>query len=242
MSSAVEVASAGSRQEPVAPWWHTVLVLAMLAGLSLASRHENGLPNLHLPGMNARLSAYLTVIAAEWLWVLVIWLALKRRGLSIGSLVAGRWPSAGAFFRDLGLALGFFVVVVLPLGFLASRFAPFAASTGTRANISPTTVPELLLWLTMSATAGFAEEFLFRGYLTRQFSAWSGSRPLAIVLQAVVFGLSHGYYSSAIMVVIALLGLFLGLLAHWRKSLRPGMLFHGLQDGLGGVEAFLTRT
>jgi membrane protease YdiL (CAAX protease family) len=238
MSSSTAPAATVKKAEPLAPWWHTVLVLAALAGLSAASRHENGLPNLHLPGIGARLSSYLTVIAAEWLLVFLIWLALRRRGLSIGSLVSGRWPSAAAFFRDLGLALGFFVVVALPLSYLASRFAPFAASTKT--NISPETVLELLLWLVMSATAGFCEEFVFRGYLTEQFSAWSGSRPLAIVLQAVVFGLGHAYYSPGIMLVVALLGLFLGLLAHWRKSLRPGMLFHGLQDGLGGVVAFVS--
>lgn len=240
MSLSAAAIPAGPRSEPLAPWWHTVLLLGALAALSAASRHENGLPNLHLPGISARLSSYLTVIAAEWFLVLVIWLALRRRGLSIGSLVSGRWPSAGAFFRDLGLALGFFVVVALPLSFLASRFVPSAA--GTEIKISPGTVLELVVWLVMSATAGFCEEFVFRGYLTRQFSAWSGSRPLAIALQAVIFGLSHGHYSPAIMLVVALLGMFLGLLAHWRKSLRPGMLFHGFQDGLGGVVAFLTRT
>jgi membrane protease YdiL (CAAX protease family) len=211
-------------------------VLAALAGLSLASRRENGLPNLHLPGMDVRLSSYLTVIAAEWLLVLVIWLALRRRGLPIGSLVSGRWPSARAFFRDLGLAVGFFIAVALPLSLLSSRFAGHADSVAAR--ITPGTGLQLLLWLAMSATAGFCEEFVFRGYLTRQFSAWSGSCALAIALQAMIFGLSHGHYNPLVMAVVALLGLFLGLLAHWRKSLRPGMLYHGLQDALGGVVAF----
>jgi membrane protease YdiL (CAAX protease family) len=44
------------------------------------------------------------------------------------------------------------------------------------------------------------------------------------------------------MVVIMVQGWLLGLLAWWRKSLRPGMLAHGLQDAIGGVVAFLSRT
>jgi uncharacterized protein len=35
-------------------------------------------------------------------------------------------------------------------------------------------------------------------------------------------------------------GWLLGLLAYWRKSLRPGMLAHVLQNGVGGVVAFFS--
>src|SRR5262249_51346613 len=48
--------------------------------------------------------------------------------------------------------------------------------------------------VSLAATCGFCEELVFRGYLTQQFSAWTGSRVLAVVLQGVVFGLAHGYY------------------------------------------------
>jgi len=42
-----------------------------------------------------------------------------------------------------------------------------------------------------------------------------------------------------ILVVVMIQGWLLGLLAHWRKSLRPGMLAHALQDVIGGMVAFL---
>ena len=42
------------------------------------------------------------------------------------------------------------------------------------------------------------------------------------------------------MLVIMVQGWLLGLLAYWRKSLRPGMLAHGLQDAIGGVVAFFS--
>jgi uncharacterized protein len=96
-----------------------------------------------------------------------------------------------------------------------------------------------VIWLGMSATGGFCEELTFRGYLIRQFSAWTGSRVLAIVLQGVVFVLAHGYYQK-VMIVIMVQGWLLGLLAYWPKSLRPGMLAHGLQDAIGGSVAFFS--
>jgi len=173
----------------------------------------------------------------EWFVVLLIWLALKRRGLSIGSLVSGRWQTLSAFFRDLGLAVGFLVVAVPLIGVLVHLIGGDANSNV--ANITPKTVVELVVWLGLAATGGFCEELTFRGYLVRQFSAWTGSRVFAIVLQGAVFGLAHGYYEK-VMVLIMVQGWLLGLLAYWRKSLRPGMLAHGLQDAIGGLVAFFS--
>jgi uncharacterized protein len=42
------------------------------------------------------------------------------------------------------------------------------------------------------------------------------------------------------MLAVMLQGWLLGLLAYWRKSLRPGMLAHGLQDSIGGIVAFFS--
>lgn len=221
---------------PIASWWHTGLVMAAVAGLSLASHYQHGFANLHLPGMSSHLSSYLTVTMAEWLLIFVIWLPLRRRGLRLVSVVAGRWDSAKAFFRDLGLAIGWFFVIALPISWLADRLG--GPSKSVDINLAPTTVLELAGWLAVSVTAGFCEEFIFRGYLTQQFSACSGSRALGTVGQAVFFGLCHGYYHKVVMFSVMLLGLALGLLAQWRRSLRPGMLAHGLTDSLGGVIAF----
>src|ERR1700685_4037087 len=101
--------------EALAPWWHTLLVLVPLAAGSIASAYQNGLPNAHLPGLGLRLSGYFTVLAEEWLLFFLIWIALKSRGLSVGSLVSGRWPTLGSFFKDLALAVGFLVVIILLL-------------------------------------------------------------------------------------------------------------------------------
>ena len=243
MESDAATTSVNDKSELIAPWWHTLLVLVPIAIGSIASWYERGLPNAHLPGVSYRLSSYITVMVEEWFVVLLIWLALKRRGISIGSLVSGRWQTLGAFFRDLGLAVGFLVIAVPLIGGLMLLFLHFFGGNPNSAlfDITPKTALELVVWLGMSATAGFCEELIFRGYLTRQFSAWTGSLVFAVILQGIVFGLAHGYYRQG-MVVIMVQGLLLGLLAWWRKSLRPGMLGHGLQDAIGGVVAFLSRS
>jgi hypothetical protein len=152
-------------------------------------------------------------------------------------LVSGHWNRLGTFFRDLGLAVGFLVVAVPLVGVLAYLLGGNADSA--LGNITPKTKFELLVWLGLAATGGFCEELVFRGYLTQQFSAWTGSLVLALVLQGVAFGLAHGYYHK-IMVVVMIQGWLLGLLAYWRKSLRPGMLAHGLQDAFGGLVSFFS--
>jgi uncharacterized protein len=235
VSPSTPITPADSARAPIAPWWHTVLVLAPLAVSSVTSWYQHGFPNANLPGISSRLSGYFTVLAEEWFIVLLIWLALRRRGLSFGTLVSGRWQTPGAFIKDLGLAVGFIVVALPLVGLLMHLIGGNVASTV--ANITPKTRGELAVFLALAVTAGFAEELTFRGYLIRQFYAWSGSRVFAVFLQGVIFGLAHGFYHSH-MLAIMVEGWLLGVFVSWRQSLRPAILAHGMQDALGGLLAF----
>jgi membrane protease YdiL (CAAX protease family) len=226
-----------SPRRRIAAWWHTVLVVMPIGIGSIASWYQHGLPNANLPGISSRISSYFTVLVIEWIPVFLIWLALRRGGLSIETLVSGCWQTLGTFLRDLGLAVGFLLVAVPLVGVLAYLLGGNADRT--LADITPKTGFELLVWLGLAATGSFCEELVFRGYLTRQFSAWTGSLALGIVLQGVAFGLAHGYYHW-VMLAPMVQGWLLGLLAYWRKSLRPGMLAHGLQDALGGLVSFFS--
>ncbi len=58
-----------------------------------------------------------------------------------------------------------------------------------------------------------------------------------IVVQGIAFGAAHGYQGWKFMLLIAVYGSMFGLLAHGRRSLRPGMITHFVQDGLGGLLA-----
>lgn len=237
MSSTTETVSVGTTRETLAPWWHGALVLAALGVLSVAAGYQKGIPNAHIPGLSSRLSSYLTILVAEWFLVLLIWLALRRRGLTIGCLVSGRWETLGRFSKDLGLAVGFIVAIIAIEQGLS--FLLHANSDIGLERIMPTTVLELAVYLIVAATAGFCEEFIFRGYLMQQFSAWTGSSAAGLISQGILFGVGHAYYGWKLMFIITLHGSLLGLLTYWRKTLRPAMLAHGLQDVLGGVVAFI---
>lgn len=218
---------------PAAPWWHTALVLLPFLVGSAVSAHQHTLEHVNLPGMSARLSGYLTVMVEEWIAVLLVWLRGRRGSLSIRELISGKWGNVTAFLKDLGLAIGFLVIAV-PLLSLMARFLGTGAG---QISYTPRTALEAVVWVAVAATAGFAEELIFRGYLTKQLEAWTNSLALAIVIQGLLFGLAHGYYSRT-MIAVAVYGCLLGLLAWWRKSLRPGMLAHGLQDGILGLLTF----
>ena len=52
---------------------------------------------------------------------------------------------------------------------------------------------------------------------------------------STLFGVSHGYQGIVSCARITLYGVLFGLLALWRRSLRPGMIAHAMTDVLAGV-------
>jgi uncharacterized protein len=177
------------------------------------------------------------VLAQEWILVLLVWVALRRRGLTFTSLVGGDWRTPSNFFRDFGLGMALIVIAVPTTSGLIYLMG--VHSDKTLAVITPKTWFELFVWFVLNWSAAFGEELVFRGYLMCQFGGWTGSPVAGLILQGVAFGMSHGFYGKA-MLAIVVHGWLLGLLAWWCKSLRPGMLAHGVQDSLGGIVAFVT--
>jgi uncharacterized protein len=225
--------ASGSSHRAVAPAWHTVTVLFVLFGFSLAGA-------LITPNANGHVFDYLLVIAMEWAMVAFIWYGASRRNTAMAEIVGGRWARPVDFLRDLGIAIGFLVVSHFVLAGLAYLLKASNAS-GVK-SILPHGGIEIILWLVMSLTAGFCEEVIFRGYFQRQFAALTQAVAGGIVLQGIAFGASHGYQGWKMMLIISVFGCMFGVLAHWRRSLRPGMIGHFLQDGVGGlVASYLLR-
>jgi uncharacterized protein len=226
------VPSTGSSNSSIAPAWHTAVVLFWMLGLSFIGAH------VKLPGIfGARVPGYLLVLLSEWGTVAFIWWGLSRRSVCLSDVIGGSWARPVYLLRDLGLGIAFLLIVVgavLPgLYYLFKVVTPEAVYA-----MLPQTPSEKILWVLLALTAGFCEEVIYRGYFQRQFSALTRSFAGGIVLQAVVFGLSHGYQGWKEMLIITAEGLCFGLLACWRRSLRPGMLAHALQDAAGGLLRF----
>ncbi|HXU19712.1 MAG TPA: type II CAAX endopeptidase family protein [Verrucomicrobiae bacterium] len=220
-----------SGRNPVAPIWHTTVFVLLILGLS--SLQATKLPMLEAHG---RTQIYLSGMAFEIALVLYVWLlGVRPQGKRLSDLVGGRWAKPMDVLRDIGVALLFWCAVI---GFLlAMRLILGANAEGTRAvkMLLPRTTAEIISYLALCVTAGFCEELLFRGYLQRQFFAWSGRVEMAVALQALVFGLGHLYQGWKGALTITLYGAMFGILAVMRKSLRPGMIQHMMQDSFTGV-------
>ena len=210
----------------VAPAWHTAVLLLLLLFFSGLSEYSHSLSPVG--AKHGTLPGYLSVIVMQWLVLAFVWYGLRVRGVSLQQLVGGSWPKWTSILRDLGLAVAFLIVSGVTLSALGRILHTSNQEVALR--VLPHTRSEVAVYLLLCATAGFCEEVIFRGYLQKQFSAWTRSAPAGLLLQALIFGLAHGYQGPRLMAVITVFGCLFGLLAQWRKSLRPGMIAHFLQD------------
>jgi len=217
----------------IAPGWHTAVVLVALLSIAVLSAWRGASSLGGNISSHTRMVSYSSVLAWEWPIVAFIAWGVRRRGYRFSELIGGRWPTVGAFARDIGIALLFILGAGLFVG--AIRFAMQDMPNPAVRNLLPESPAEMALWVALSATAGFCEETIFRGYLQKQFSRLTRDAGAGIALQAVVFGACHGYQGVKSMVSLTVYGLLLGLLADRRQSLRPGMLAHFLQDSAAGV-------
>jgi hypothetical protein len=218
------------------PYWHTAVLVMVLGVLSLANAKS---------GHGARSSQghvriYLATMIYEWLFTGYVWWGLRRAGGSLRELVGGRWKSVEDFLLDIAIAVGGWLTVLVVIAFAAIAMGMNQPGSIDDARkqigfLAPQSGVEVLLWICLSATAGFCEEVLFRGYLQKQFTRLLRNRWIALVVVSTLFGLGHGYEGSQRMVLIALLGLALGVMSMVRKSLRPAMVAHTLQDTISGL-------
>jgi hypothetical protein len=217
--------------DAVAPAWHTLVVLFIMLALSALSYYSRGLPSVGR--VRNQIVSYISVIIMEWLVLGFIWFGLRLRNQRLRVLLGENWGGAQKILRDLGLAVLFLIaanVILTALGHLLN-----AGPNQAIRSLLPHGRAQIAVYFLLTVTAGFCEEVIFRGYFQRQFSAWFKSAATAITLQGIIFGASHGYQGPKLMLIIVVYGVMFGLLAHWRHSLRPGMIAHFLQDFLGGV-------
>jgi len=218
----------------VAPLWHTILLVTAILGVTLLqARAQQQVGTLQL---TSRLPLYFTQIVFELILFCYVWLlGLKLTGTPVRELVGGRWANLRDFWSDVRAAAIFWIIVAVVL--LVLNRLVGQNETGLRAVrlLLPQNAAEMGVWVVVCITAGFCEEFVFRGYLQRQFRAVTGRNDWAIALQALIFGAAHGYQGGKGIIVIAIYGVMFGILAQLRKSLRPGMMQHAGQDIFSGI-------
>jgi uncharacterized protein len=181
-----------------------------------------------------RVVFYITTITWEWLLMGYVLFGVRRHGTSLWEVMGARWKNAKNVFRDMGIALLFWVLALIVLGAVAHLLHYERMSQNVR-FLAPEGSTEIVLWIAVSLTAGVCEETIFRGYLQKQLIAWTGNAPAGVLLSAAAFGVGHIYQGAKATVVIGVYGLLFGILAQLRRSVRPGMMAHALHDTVSGL-------
>jgi membrane protease YdiL (CAAX protease family) len=203
---------------------HTAILASVFIGLAIFggyAQHTGRVQGATLSEHQA-LQLYVTTLIVEWASVYYVWKGTRRRNVSLRSLVGGRWQSPAAVAAD--------VVLAAALWGLWIGIQSALPNSNEVQGLLPHTPLEFGVWMLVAVSAGFCEEVVFRGYFQQQFHALTGSAAAAVGLQALVFGVGHFYEGAWAVAKITMYALLFGLLAAWRKSLRPGILAHVWTD------------
>lgn len=264
----IEPAPANTEVSPatttVAPVWHTLVLVGGILVLSIEGAREVSGPNAGAIGSN-RLVTYAESIGTQLLMLAWIWFGLRLRKVPFRSLFGDLSGGIKTFFLDLGIAAAFWIgamIVLLttaviwlttdaiihhrsliPKGGAAAPPDPSQQKTiHTLTALAPSNGREIIAWALVCITAGIIEELLFRGYLLRQFTAWSRGLVVAgVVFSSIIFGAAHGYQGVRSMVLLTVFGSCFALLAVFRRNLRAGMFAHAWHDFCTGLVLSLLK-
>ncbi len=227
-----------NRDTAVAAARHTVIVLLVLTGVAALTTWQVAQPGATTAG-RSHVMQYLVLIGAEWLLVRLVAAGMGRHGVSLRGLIAGGRPLASALGGVAWRAVVTWVATFYLGGLLVKALQLHSAGDDrhTSAFLLPHGPLEIVLWIVLASTAGICEEIVYRGYLQRQFIAFTRRPWLGIVLTSLVFGAGHAYQGWRPVCAISIFGLVFGMLARRFNDLRPGILAHAFEDlvsGLGG--------
>lgn len=221
-------------------WLLFVLVVAGLAARAwYGMRRLRSLDPAALVRERPRL--WLRAIASQWLLVaalVALWIARGRPFASLGLGAPSPWGLGGVL---LGLAV-IAVMVVAQRRQVAAR--PELAERirerlGPVRALMPQDRREYPGFVSLAITAGVCEELLFRGFVTWVLSCVLPAFWMAVLVQALLFGLAHAYQGGRGVITTGAVGLFMAGIVWVTGSLWAAMLVHALMDINAGDLALL---
>lgn len=211
---------------------HTVVILGILFLVSISAAAQARRPTASSSAETSRLLFYAVLVGIQLLWVRYIHIGMKAKGRSVSEFISSPPMHTTWALSDIAYAAVAFVATHAVI--MAANLFP----SGIQANnafLLPHGQAESVAWIVVSLAAGVCEELAFRGYLQRQLAAISGSIFVGVVLQALIFGIAHGYQGWRSTIIASAYGLIYGVIAWWRGNVRATAAAHAATDILAGL-------
>jgi len=176
----------------------------------------------------------------------LLWIVSRYRGTGwkdYGLPRINKW-----FFtvlKGLGVAFAILGVVVLVINPLLNSIPGIDPRDMSRFNFLKGDLPNLIINLAaMWITAGFIEEFLWRGYLMNRLMDLFSNKTavswvIVMILSSIIFGLGHAYQGAAGTIKTGAVGLVFGVsYLVVGRNLWPLILAHALIDSLDFISHY----
>ena len=242
-------------------WWRPLSAILLAVLIFLGIQVVASLPLLAYAGLKHWTTAQATdwsngsyvqfayVVLAEALTVGAVWWLLRVKGLRLHDIGWRRFKPAAIVYALGGFAV-YFVAYVALLA-VASVLVP-SLNTSQQQDIGFQQVGGasqlIVTFLSLVVLPPLAEETLFRGFLFTSFRRRMGFL-LAALLTSTLFAIPHlleSQQGSSLLWVAGIdtfvLSLVLCVLRERSDNLWPGILLHGLKNGIAFVSLFLLHS
>lgn len=189
----------------------------------------------------ARARVWLWSSTILFLWTLagagvVVWIVERRTWTQLRFVAPHGWRLLGT----IGLLLAVALFYAKPVAAIArarrsNKRIKFPKDAARR---SPHTRADLAWWMAVSLSAGFCEEFIFRGYLIWVLEPTLGLW-FAAAVSLIVFAMAHAYQGARGIVAVGVVGGLFTLIVLVFGSLVAAIAVHMLIDAGEGVVAWL---
>lgn len=212
---------------------HTYIMIVILIIFSVSGFISNT-SSAESISNSSKIILYFTITLGEWALVYYMWIGIKKaKKISLINLISSK---ASLEFRLNDFLKGLiFWIVANAILYTIKYLLNLPLVSNSNANLLPHTYLEYTSFFILALSAGFCEEIIYRGYFQKQFIVIFKNKWVAILLQGVLFGVSHGYQGTKYIIVISVYGILFGLLTNFVKNLKPGIIAHSWQDIFSGI-------